>query len=142
MLEISAGGIVFRRSRGKVELLLIEDRFRKVSFAKGRVEPGEELAQTALREVQEETGLSGRLDTVLGSVKYQYHDSARGKIDKTVTYYLIEATGGSLKPQLEEISRVRWVSLEEAEALHRRQGYRNNNQVLTRALDILKCIKA
>ena len=69
--EISAGGVVVRRSGEGWEMAVIEPQTeaasarpakktsRKVVLAlpKGLVDPGEKPEQTALREVQEETGL-------------------------------------------------------------------------------------
>jgi 8-oxo-dGTP pyrophosphatase MutT (NUDIX family) len=57
-LEVSAGGIVFRREPdGIAHFLLIKDSYHNWGFPKGHLEDGETPAQAALRETQEETGL-------------------------------------------------------------------------------------
>ena len=57
--EVSAGGIVVRHDDGAHCVLLIRDSYRNWGFPKGHVEPGEAPPDAALREVAEETGLSG-----------------------------------------------------------------------------------
>jgi len=57
--EISAGGVVYRKEGDRLELLMIEDRYGKWTLPKGKQEAGEEVEETALREIREETGLRG-----------------------------------------------------------------------------------
>ena len=59
MKEISAGGVVFRKVDGELQIQLIQDRYGKISLPKGKMEPGETIEQTALREIVEETGIEG-----------------------------------------------------------------------------------
>ena len=48
--EVSAGGIVFRRTEGEpVRFLLIRDSYRNWGFPKGHLEDGETPAQAATR---------------------------------------------------------------------------------------------
>jgi 8-oxo-dGTP pyrophosphatase MutT (NUDIX family) len=54
----SAGAILFRDSRGEREYLLLKSRPGDWEFPKGGVEGEEELQQTAIREVEEEAGIS------------------------------------------------------------------------------------
>ncbi len=58
--KISSGGVVYRKRRGITEIVLIRVG-RRWCLPKGRVEEGEGLEETALREVSEETGLKGRV---------------------------------------------------------------------------------
>ena len=53
----SAGAILYRDTRGHREYLLLKSRPGDWEFPKGGVEPGEELQQTAIREVREEAGI-------------------------------------------------------------------------------------
>ena len=55
---VSAGAILFRDTRGRREYLLLKSRPGDWEFPKGGVEPGEELQQTAIREVKEEAGIN------------------------------------------------------------------------------------
>lgn len=138
MKEISAGGVVFRRTPDKgLQIQLIQDRYGKVSLPKGKMEPGETVEQTALREIAEETGMLGVIIEPIDQIKYRYHHEEKGTVDKEVHYYLVEATGGSLQAQVEEIRGVDWFSPEEAWRRQRQSGYDNNDRILAGALKLL-----
>ncbi len=129
--ETSSGGVVFRRRDDGPVVLLIRDAYRNWGFPKGHVEPGEEAATAALREVAEETGLT---DLVLhGPVQdIDWFFRFRGRlIHKTCTFFLIESPSGDALPQAEEgISACRWLPLEEALAA---VSYANAREVLRTA---------
>lgn len=137
MKEISAGGVVFRRSGDIVEIQLIQDRYGKMTLAKGKMEPGETVEQTALREIEEETGIRGRIHQTLETVNYTYEHPTLGQVEKVVHYYLVQAMDGIHKPQVEEIHSVEWVSPDVAWRKQQAQGYANNDGVLKRALQLL-----
>ncbi|MBD2863969.1 MULTISPECIES: NUDIX hydrolase [Paenibacillus] len=139
MKEISAGGVVYRLlPDGRTEVQMIQDRYGKKTLPKGKMEPGETIEQTALREILEETGIEGKIVASLEQVKYQYNHAVHGTIDKEVHYYLVEATGGDLQAQIEEIRGVEWLDPLEAWSRQREQGYANNDSVLKKALDALR----
>ena len=56
--EVSAGGVIYRKHGGAIEIALIHVRHRW-GLPKGHVEEGESISETAIREVREETGLGG-----------------------------------------------------------------------------------
>ena len=136
-VEISAGGVVFKRTPQGVRLALILDPFAKWAFAKGHVEPGETIQQAALRETREEMGL-GRLRIVapLGRIDFWFRDRYRPEsrgvlVHKFVHYFLMEAPSRAQgQPQKKEkIRRLAWVSLDQAVA---RSGYRDVRPMLAR----------
>ncbi|MGO4107271.1 NUDIX hydrolase [Paenibacillus sp. YAF4_2] len=138
MVEISAGGVVYRRNEaGLLQIQLIQDRYGKVSLPKGKMEPGETVEQTALREIAEETGLIGAIIKPIDQIKYRYHDPHKGTVDKEVHYYLVEAVGGSLQAQVEEIRGVEWFDPLEAWRRQKQSGYENNNRIVAGALSLL-----
>jgi len=137
MKEVAAGGVVYRKIGSALEIQMIEDRFGKMTLAKGRMEPGETVEETALREIAEETGITGRIAAPIAVVRYQYEAEGRGTIDKEVHYFLVEADGGSLQAQVEEISGVAWHTPAEAWRLQNAAGYDNNRDVLAQALTLL-----
>lgn len=138
MREISAGGVVYRIRDGVTEVQLIRDRYGKMTLAKGKMEPGETIPETALREIREETGITGVIVAPLERVEYQYTHVRHGLVDKEVHYYLVEATGGELQAQLEEIDCVEWLNPQEAWEKQKQYGYGNNDSVLQKALAALR----
>ena len=61
---------------------MIEDRYHRVTIPKGKQEKGETLAETALREIEEETGIQGEIVKPLSTVHYTYTDPERGQLIK------------------------------------------------------------
>ncbi|AIG25739.1 NUDIX domain-containing protein [Brevibacillus laterosporus] len=138
MKEISAGGVVYRKRDGEISLLMIKDRFGKVTVAKGKQELGETLMQTAIREIEEETGIQGELGPLLEVVHYTYqHPIQQILIEKEVHYYLVKALTDQVTVQVEEIDAVQWLKPEAAWELHEQAGYENNRSVLRKALETL-----
>ncbi|MGG4393243.1 NUDIX domain-containing protein [Paenibacillus thiaminolyticus] len=133
MKEISAGGVVYRRRGEQIEFQLIQDRYGKTSLAKGKMEPGETIEQTALREIREETGMEGSIVGKLDTIRYQYTSLEAGTVDKEVHYFLVEATAGQLTPQVEEICSVAWYEPQAAWAKQTESGYDNNDGILSKA---------
>ena len=121
--ETSAGGFVYRGSGARCMVLLGGRRRspnRRLTWGlpKGHVEAGETLAETAIREVREETGVDAAIERVLGDIRYEFtkrpgaDDAVR--IRKRVRYYLMRRTGGRLADRDDELDTVRWVSLADA----------------------------
>jgi 8-oxo-dGTP pyrophosphatase MutT (NUDIX family) len=135
--EISAGGVVYRKCGVELEIQLIEDRFGRMTLAKGKMEPGETVEQTALREIEEETGITGKITDSLNVISYVYEHAELGTVKKEVHYYLVEAEDGPLTAQVEEITGVAWYSAREAWELQRDSGYDNNDEVLRIAFEKL-----
>jgi 8-oxo-dGTP pyrophosphatase MutT (NUDIX family) len=134
MKQISAGGIVFRETPEGVKILLIKDRFGYCTWPKGHLESGEKLQDAAVREIREETGISGPdVMEEIGVQKYSF-SSGDEHISKTVHIFLMEYTGNeALKAQLEEISSAEWFSPDEAMD---KIGYENSRNILKRAIVI------
>jgi len=83
----SAGGIIVRLEKGQALIALVEEQpFGSLILPKGKVEPGETLEKAALREIQEEAGLSDlQLITYLGD---RQRLSFNKKVWITVHYFL------------------------------------------------------
>src|SRR5215475_13698738 len=73
-------------------------------FPKGIMEEGETKQETALRELQEETGLTATLDDNFEeSIQYIYTDHKKEKWFKTVYFFVGRATSKSVKLSREHI---------------------------------------
>jgi 8-oxo-dGTP diphosphatase len=132
--EFSAGGVLVRTIRGRAHVAAIRPRGRDRVWAlpKGRIDPGETAAETAVREVREETGVEGRLVEKLGDVRYVYTASWEGasgeRIFKIVSFFLLRAGRGRIDA-LDEAMRIevdvaRWLPLDEAPRLLTHSGER------------------
>ncbi len=129
--EVSAGGVVYRRTSNGVEVLICKDAgYHRWVLPKGWVNRGESLEDTAVREVREEVGVQARIVESLGDPeKYIY--TARGfRMFKTVHYFLMAYESGSEADHDSEMEEVRWVTPEQAVELLAYQGAKN---VVTRA---------
>jgi 8-oxo-dGTP pyrophosphatase MutT (NUDIX family) len=116
---------------------------RKVVLAlpKGLVDPGEKPEQTALREVQEETGLIATPIAKLADIKYVYVRSwgDQQRVFKIVSFFLLRYQSGEIddvsREMRVEVRRAFWIPLEEAP---RKLAYRGERDVVRRALLYLK----
>lgn len=113
--EVSAGGVVVKKIKGKFHLLLIKDRHGDWMFPKGWIESGETLDDAAIREIREESGQSHLHEVAtLSPVHYSLR---RGdvQVDKTIHFFLFEEVDDeALIPQVEEgITQAQWFPLNE-----------------------------
>jgi len=132
--EISAGGVVYRRVAGEIEVAIAEQRDRVTSalttrLPKGKIESGETAEEAAVREVEEEVGLESRVVGDLGSVRYVYSESS-ARISKEVQYFLMEWVPAEPRELDGEMERVYWCSIPEAE---RTLTFETEQRVMSRA---------
>jgi 8-oxo-dGTP pyrophosphatase MutT (NUDIX family) len=133
----SAGGLVVRRGEHGPELVLGRRRRERDgvtwTLPKGTPHTGETTEQTALREVNEETGLTVDIVEPVGDIEYWFV-LAGTRYHKTVHYYLMQPTGGDLEGHDHEFDEVRWVELAAAE---RMLSYPTERDILARATDAI-----
>ncbi len=121
VLERSAGGIVVDVQDGHAHIAVIARRNRagriEWCLPKGHQEDDETLIETAEREVEEETGIQGKVLTTLGTIDYWFSTHDR-RVHKIVHHYLLEATGGHLtieKDPDHEAIDVAWIPLRQVQ---------------------------
>ena len=107
------------------------------ALPKGIIGDGERPEVTALREVEEETGVEGRLVEKLGDVRYVY-TWAGERVFKVVSFYLLRYSRGRLgdlpPATAHEVAEVRWLPLAEAPGL---LAYKGEREMAERALAAL-----
>ena len=138
--EFSAGGVLVRTIRGRPMVAAIRPngRDRVWALPKGRIDQGETAADTAVREVREETGVEGRVVEKLGDVRYVYTASWKGgaRIFKVVSFFLLRAGRGRIGEIAEEmrieVAEARWLPLDEAPQL---LTYAGEREMAARALE-------
>lgn len=150
--EISAGGVVVRYRNGTWWMAAIEPAGEPSSarvtssktvlaLPKGLVDPGEKAAETALREVHEETGITAELVAKLEDIKYVYTrvwgDGQR--VFKIVSFYLMRYRSGridEIAPAMRvEVGKARWIKLDDAASL---LAYKGEKKMAQHALEYVQ----
>jgi 8-oxo-dGTP pyrophosphatase MutT (NUDIX family) len=138
--EFSAGGVLVRTVGGRPHLAAIRPQGKPAGtwvLPKGNIDAGESAAETALREVREETGLEARLLEKLGDVKYVYTWDGE-RIFKVVSFFLLRAGRGRIgeieEAMRAEVAEAAWLPLEEAPRL---LAYGGEREMAAKARDRL-----
>jgi 8-oxo-dGTP diphosphatase len=134
MTVYAAGALLWRVVDDELMVALIHRaRYDDWSWPKGKVDPGETLPETAVREIAEETGLKVKLGLRLGIIKYKLPNGA----DKEVHYWASRVSDSALAKSKfvpsEEVAKVDWVKAAEASKL---LTYEHDQDVLTRLFDL------
>lgn len=134
--QVSSGGVIFRRQDDAVEVVLVSVRQgRYWCLPKGIIDQGETPEQTALREVQEESGLTGRIVDSLGQINYWYYIRGENtKCRKTVHFFLMEYVEGSTSQHDREVDEARWFPIE---AALRKISFKGDRAILEKAASLL-----
>jgi len=124
---LAAGAVLWRRTNSGPRVALVHrPRYDDWAYPKGKVDGGEELPATAVREVAEETGHRCRLGALLGDVRYPVPEG-----DKLVRYWAAESLSGDFVPN-DETDRLEWVDIDRAAD---QLSYRHDLAVLRRFVD-------
>ena len=111
--EFSSGGLVIRNMRGRPHLAVVRVRDKILALPKGHPEEGESMKEAALREVREETGLTGEIEEKLGDVRYWYARDGE-RVFKVVSFYLLRYLSGRIADHDHEVEEALWIPLDEA----------------------------
>lgn len=132
---VSAGGVVYRRGREGVEVVLCGRTSEGIwGLPKGTPDANESLEEAAVREVREETGLQVAIETKIGTIEYWFAREGV-RYHKFVHYYLMVATGGSPADHDWEYDSVDWFPLAEA---CKTLSYANDVEVVRKATALIE----
>jgi 8-oxo-dGTP pyrophosphatase MutT (NUDIX family) len=138
--QISAGGIIYRRKSGRVEILFLKREDGRWTFPKGKQQLGESYVVAAIREIREETGIASlRYVAPLGNTAFKFTERHAGPaqhISKVVHFFLFEAPSDSQfkLAGTEGIVQGDWVRADRAFAT---LSYRNMDMILAKALRLI-----
>lgn len=111
---LAAGGVVTRERGGGTEVLVVHrPRYDDWSLPKGKLEAGESDEAAALREVEEETGVTAALIRELATIRYEDH---RGR-PKRVRYWQMRVVEDHDLDPSDEVDETRWIPVGEAPVL-------------------------
>lgn len=135
--RISSGGVVYRVSGNSPEVVLISPASGKAwCLPKGLIDRGEDEPTAALREVREETGLTGEIAEKIGRISYWFSLKHKElKIHKTVHFFLMKYIKGSTDDHDHEVDEVRWFPIDEAiEAL----TYKSEKEIMQKVKGMIE----
>ncbi|MGQ9569966.1 MAG: NUDIX hydrolase [Thermodesulfovibrionales bacterium] len=134
--QVSSGGVIYRKDNSSFEIALVAVKDGKVwCLPKGMVDKGEKPAETAVREVSEETGLKGKIIEKLGEINYWYYlKEEKAKCRKTVHFFLLEYESGDISKHDWEVDKVAWFKIDDALKI---ATHKNEREIIEKAKGIL-----
>ena len=118
MEQISAGGVVYRRRDGVVEIVIVRTASEgRWQLPKGLIDEGETNEIAALREVREEAGVDAELIAPIDTIDYWFvadRDGERVRYHKFVHFYLMRYVSGDVTDHDDEIAEARWIGVDDA----------------------------
>jgi 8-oxo-dGTP diphosphatase len=117
-LQVSAGGVAFRKQDGRIDVALISvGENNRWQLPKGLVDRGESTEEAALREVREEAGIDTEMTDRIDRLEYWYLSTERGqrvRYHKFVYFYLLRYKSGDVRDNDDEVNEARWVDIDDA----------------------------
>ncbi len=121
----AAGGLLWREYNKRHEIAIVHrQRYDDWTLPKGKRDPGERWQQTALREIEEETGCKADLVSFAGSTAY----TVKG-VAKIVLFWNMQLSEGCEFIPNEEVDQLLWLSPEEA---IKKLSYKTEQELLMR----------
>ena len=112
----SSGGVVFRKLENNIEVVIVAVRGNRAwCLPKGIIDRNENETMAALREVREETGLTGDILDKIGQISYWYFlKEEMIKVHKTVHFFLLKYLDGNTDDHDHEVDEARWFEIDSA----------------------------
>ena len=132
--ETSAGIVLFRKEESKILFLLLHYPSGHWDFVKGKMEKGESTRETAIREAEEETGITDITFIENFEEWIEYNFKHQGElVQKKVVFFLAETKTKEVKISHEH-SGYTWMDYNEA---MEKTTFNNAKTVLTKAQKLL-----
>ena len=133
--EKSCGAVVFTRKDDAAKYLLLNYAAGHWDFVKGNVEANESEQQTVVRELHEETGITGAqfIDGFRETIGYFYRRQGL-TVHKEVVFFVMEAFTDKVALSFEHVGFI-WLDYKHA---LEKLTFKNSKDVLQKAHDFLK----
>lgn len=132
--ETSAGIILFRKEDSKILFLLLHYPSGHWDFVKGKMEKGESAHETAIREAQEETGITDITFLENFEEWIEYNFQFQGElVHKKVVFFLAETKTKDVKISHEHLNHT-WMDYNTS---MEKTTFDNAKTVLTKAQTLL-----
>ncbi len=133
----SAGGVIFRKTASGFEAALIATKGKTIwTLPKGIIDKGEQPKATAIREILEETGLTGKIVGPLDTKSYWFYlKNENIKYRKTVVYFLVEYVSGVIGNACPEVDEAQWFPMDDAMI---KLSYKSDREVFKKAAELLE----
>ena len=136
-LQFSAGGVAFRRRRGKIEVALISVGGQRWQLPKGLIDKGESTEAAAVREVREEAGIETEPIERIDKIEYWYNWTENGekfRYHKFVYFFLLGFKSGDVADHDDEVDDARWFEISEAIRI---LAFDSERKIVERALEMI-----
>ena len=134
MEQVSAGGVVYRRRDGVVEIVIVRTASEgRWQLPKGLIDEGETNEIAALREVREEAGVDAELIARIDTIDYWFvagRDGERVRYHKFVHFYLMRYVSGDIADHDHEIAETLWIDCDNALA---KLDFKSEREVVKKA---------
>lgn len=136
MTVYAAGVVCWRIKNSNLEVALVHrEQYKDWGFPKGKQDPGETLAETAVRETLEEAGFKIKLDRKLGVISYKLPNGENKEVHYWASLVSEKAIKKSKFEPNQEIASIEWVSAKKALGL---LSYEHDRELLVRVQDLHK----
>ncbi|MBI5697726.1 MAG: NUDIX domain-containing protein [Thaumarchaeota archaeon] len=132
--ERSAGIVLFREDNTKKMFLLLHYPSGHWDFIKGRIEKNEQLKEAAIREAQEETGITDIefIDGFEEKIQYSYQYDGR-QVRKEVVFFLAKTKTADVKISDEHLDHI-WLEFDDA---YEKTTYQNAKSLLRKSKSLV-----
>ena len=135
--ETSAGVVLFRKENSKILFLLLHYPSGHWDFVKGKMEEGESIRRTAIRETEEETGITDIIFLENFEEWIEYNFQYKGElVHKKVVFFLAETKTSKIKISHEHLD----FAWKDYNTSMEKTTFDNAKTVLTKAQILLESI--